>query len=441
VLEMKLRKGVVCHDGNPFNADDVLATFSAERLWGPKPYYIKGTEYFNMIGNVEKIDDYTVRFTLKRNDIAFEHRLSSSVSYVICDEAWNAYKKDGVGYMQWMDNAAKKTRWNPVGTGPYKFVDYVNNDHVTLASNDAYWEGKPAAERITFRSVPEVAARVAGLVAGDYDMAVQIPPDQWDSFRSYPDVTLKTTPLDSVHIVVFNERDPVLSDKKLRQALSYAIDRQALIDALWKGRTVVPVGHQHPDYGEMYVTDREGKGYPYDPEKAKQLLAESKYRGQEISYRIVPNYYLYNIESAQILQEMWRAIGVNMRIDYMESFASIRKTPGLQIYLWQNSYRIPDPTGQMMLQYGPDTESQVVDRTFVAPPEFNELNNKVAGSLDKAQRRKDWGRMLDIFEDDMPASVLFMPMEGYGMKKNVDWTPYSQYIMDFRASNLKIEPD
>lgn len=434
-FEVKLRAGVTCHDGNPFNADDVLATFSPGRLWGPDAYYAEGPAYFGTLKNVEKLDDATVRFTTTEHDASLEQRLSSYMSFVICDEAWNKHKKEGVADKVWMDEAAKALRWNPVGTGPYKFVDYQKNDRVTLQAFDAYYGGKPAAAKVTFKSVPEVAARVAGLVAGDYDIAAEIPPDQWQALAGYKDLELKTVPLENSHVVVFNTNDPLLSDKNLRHALSLSIDRQALIDALWKGKTYAPNGYQLPSFGNLY--DKNRVGYAYNLEQAKKLVKESGYKGQEISYRLIPNYYLYNVEAAQIMQEMWRAAGLNVRVDFVDSFKDVRK-PGVQMYAWSNTYRIPDPTGSLLILWGANSEAQKSQKLYAANPEFNALAKSLYTSADPAQRRATYTKVLDIFEDDMPMTMLYNPVTGYAMKKKVAWQPYAQYYMDFRPDNLSL---
>lgn len=432
-FDVKLRKGVVCHDGSKFDADDVLATFSPDRLWGPKPYYPLGRVYFGHLKGVEKLDDHTVRFTTERNDPILEHRLSSYTSFVICDEAWNAHRKEGVEPRVWMDAAAKALRWKPVGTGPYSFVEYQRNDRIVLAANDKYFEGAPAASRITFRSVPEVAARVAGLVAGDFDIAVELPPDQWDGLKRYKDVVLKAEPLENSHLVQFNTNDPVLSDKKLRHAMSLAIDRKAMIDALWKGQSFTPNGHQIPSFGPMFV--KENKGYPYDPALAKKLVAESGYKGQEISYRLIPNYYMYNVEAAQIMQEMWRAVGINVRIDFIESFKELREK-GVQAFAWSNTYRVPDPTGSILALWGPETQNQKSWKLYGASQAFNDAAAELTAETDMAKRRAAFAKLLVAFEDDMPMTMLYNPVTGYGMKSKVNWTPYSQYYMDFRPTNF-----
>lgn len=434
-FDLKLRRGVVCHDGSPFDANDVLATFSPDRLWGPKAYYPEGRVYFGNFTNVEKLDDFSVRITVAQHDPIMEHRLSSYMSFTICDEPWNAFRKEGVDSKVWMDQAAKALRWKPVGTGPYSFVDYQKNDRITLAAFDRYFGGQPAAKSITFRSVPEVAARVAGLVAGDFDIAVELPPDQWDGLKRYKDVSVKTEPLENSHVLQFNTSDPVLSDKKLRHAMSLSIDRKALIDALWKGQTYTPNGHQLPSFGPIYV--KENKGYAYDPALAKKLLAESSYKGQEISYRLIPNYYLYNVEAAQVIQEMWRTVGINARIDFVDSFKEVRK-PGAQVFAWSNTYRVPDPSGAILTLWGPASENQKTWKLYGASAAFNEAAKELTDETDEAKRRAAFAKLLTAFEDDMPMTMLYNPVTGYGVKKGINWTPYSQYYMDFRPSNFSL---
>jgi peptide/nickel transport system substrate-binding protein len=434
-LEVDLRRGVTCHDGSPFDAADVLATFSPERLWGPDSYYPDGRSYFGTLKAVEKVDDYKVRFLTAEPDPTFDQRLSSYTGFVICDEAWNKFRKDGVDHKVWMEEAAASLRWNPVGTGPYKFSSYQKNDRIVLTAFDKYFEGTPAAKTITFKEVPEVAARVAGLIAGDYHIVVDLPPDQWDVVRGYPDLTLKTVPIENTHVLVFNMSDPVLKDDKLRHALSLAIDRKALNDALWKGQAVTPNGFQLPSFGPVYEKSR--AGYVYDLEKAKKLVAESGYKGQEISYRLIPNYYTYNVEAAQILQEMWAKIGVKVRIDFVESFKDVRK-PGAQIYAWSNTYRIPDPTGSFLVLWGHESDVQDKYKYFRATDEFNTLSRRLLTTVAPEERKAIYQRMLDLFEEAMPMTMLYNPVAAYGMRKEVQWSPYVQYYMDFRPSNFSI---
>ncbi len=434
-FEVELRRGVTCHDGSPFDAADVLATFSPERLWGPNAFYPDGRSYFGSLKAVEKVDDFTIRFVTAEPDPVLDQRLSSYTGFVICDEPWNRFRKPGIGHRIWMEEASAALRWRPVGTGPYRFAEYRNNDRVRLTAFEGYFEGPPAARAITFKEVPEAGARIAGLVAGDYHIAVDLPPDQWDRVKGHPDLTLKTAAVENTHVVLFNTGDPVLSDKRLRQALSLAIDRAALNDALWKGQAFTPNGLQLPSFGAVY--ERSRAGYVYDPAKARALLAESGYRGQEISYRLIPNYYTSNVEAAQMLQEMWARIGVRVKIDYVETFKDVRR-PGAQMYAWSNTHRIPDPTGSFLVLWGHASDVQVQYRYFRAPAEFNDLSRRLGTTLPAPERKAMYQRMLDIFEDEMPMTMLYNPVAAYGMSKDVRWTPYVQFYMDFRPSNFAI---
>jgi len=432
-FDVKLRDGVTCHDGTPFDADDVMTTFSPERLWGADSYYPEGRVYFGMLKDVQKLDGRTVRFVTAAPDLALEHRLSSYISFVICDTAWNAARKDGVGHKVWMADAARALRAKPIGTGPYRFVDYTRNDRLRLQAFDAYFEGKPAAQTVTFRSVPEVAARVAGLIAGDFDIVVDLPPDQWKTVAKYPDLKLMPAALENTHVVTFNMNDPVLADKKLRHAMSLAIDRKTLVDSLWDGKTYTPNGHQLESFGPLYIKDR--PGYTFDLEKAKQLVKESSYKGQEIVYRLVPSVYLYGPEAAQSMQEMWRAIGVNVRLDFVDSSKDQQK-PGQQLTPWSNTFRIPDPTGSLLVLWGPESDMQKGQKLYKANPEFNELARQLYTSRDQDERRRIFSRVLDLFEDDMPMTMLYNPAPAYAMKKTISWTPYSHYYMDLRPTNF-----
>jgi peptide/nickel transport system substrate-binding protein len=246
---------------------------------------------------------------------------------------------------------------------------------------------------------------------------------------------LKTVPIENSHVLVFNMSDPVLSDKNLRHALSLAIDRKALIDALWKGQTFTPNGLQLPSFEALYDKDR--VGYKYDLDAAKAALAKSNYKGEVISYRLIPNYYTYNVEVAQIIQEMWRKIGVNIKIDFVDSFKDVR-AKGVQIYAWSNTFRISDPTGSIIPLYGPSTDIQTDYKFFTPPQAFNDLANAVASTTDVAERRKDFQKMLDIFEDEMPITILYNPVSAYAMKKTLNFTPYSQFYMDFGPGNFSL---
>ncbi len=452
-LELDLRQGVKFHDGGAFTADDVLFTFSKERLTGKNSAIPRGRAFLGNIDRVEKLGDHKVRIVTKKPDLVLEHRLSSYASWIVSKASYYKYKEQGEEAVaaakakmaasgdakkktpHWMQTAIKELTWNPVGTGPYKFRDWKSGDYVAFTANDDYFMGKPAAKSVTFKVVPETSARIAGLVSGEYDIIVEIPPDQIPVVKNYEDLQAKSVVIDNSHVVVFNTKHPSLKDKRVRQALSLAIDRSKLINALWGGETFTANGHQLPSFGALY--DKNRVGYRFDPEAAKKLLQESGYKGETVSYRFIPGYYTNSTEAAQIIQEMWKAIGFNIKLDPVENFKAVR-AEGVAIYPWSNTFRYPDPVGSIFLNWGPLAAVQRKHKLWEAPAAFNDGMMTLLGSGDQAERRKVFQKTLDVFEDEMPGTLLYNPISTYGVRKGIDWTPYTLYYMDLRPDNLKI---
>ena len=463
-LELELRKGVKFHNGEEFTADDVVFTFSKERVRGKKSAIPNGRRYFGNIAKVEKLGDYKVRFIAKKPDLVMEQRLASYAAWVVNKNSYTKFKAEGEKQAQaereklkaakaagtktakkkkkkkapkphWMNLAIKKRYWSPIGTGPYKFKDWKSGDYVALVANDDYYMGKPAAKAVTFKLVPEVSARIAGLVSGEYDMVVEIPPDQIPVVKKYKDLKTKSVVLDNSHVIVFNTKHKVLKDKKIRQALSLAIDRQKLIDALWRGETFTPNGHQLPAFGPTYSKER--VGYKFDPAAAKKLLKESSYKGETVSYRIIPGYYTNSLEAAQIIQEMWKEIGFKIKLEPVENFKAVR-AKGAAIYPWSNTFRYPDPAGAIYVLWGPKASIQRKYKFWKAPEPFNNAMEEILGTSTEADRKKVFQKSLDIFEDEMPGTLLYNPISTYGVRKGIEFTPYSLYFMDLRPDNLKV---
>ena len=140
--------------------------------------------------------------------------------------------------------------------------------------------GKPNFKSVTFKVVPETATRIAGLVSGEFDIIVDVPPDQFKVLNRYKDIDVRSVVIENTHMLVFTPIAKNLQDKRLRQALSLAIDRDKLRKTLWLNRNYTPKGHQLPTFGKMYNPDR--KGYVFDSEKTKKLVKASGYDGTPI---------------------------------------------------------------------------------------------------------------------------------------------------------------
>ncbi|WP_100962451.1 ABC transporter substrate-binding protein [Bosea sp. FBZP-16] len=417
-LVVTLRQGVKFHNGDELTSEDVAYTFRDGRLWGDKAQIPGGKPYFGILASVEPIDRYSVRFRTKVADVLLEQRLASWCAWIVNKRAYEA-----MGFEAY----SRK----PVATGPYRVVSHSAAEATVLEAFDDYFMGKPTARRVTFRRVPELAARVAGLVAGDYDLITNIPPDQMSVVGAYKDIDVRSVVLANVHVLAYNEQDKVLADKRVRQALNLAIDRQKLVDALWQGTAQVPPSHNFPEYGQMFV---EGRKLPYDPARAKALLQQAGYKGEPIVYRTMANYYTNALEAAQILVEQWKVVGINASLQVVENSTQMRGA-GAQIFNWSNSTRLPDPLGAIWVAWGPAGEHQV-SKFWTSAEGFNKAGTALEAEVDPVKRKALFTEMLDIWEDEAPATILYQPSEAYAIKKAIAWRPTTFYFMDLRPDNL-----
>ena len=243
-LLVNLRKGVTFHNGETFTAADVVATFSEERLMGKKPAVgtTKGRKNWPNFKEIIVIDDYTIKFTTSKSDPLMAQRLTLPGNSIINRKAY----EESPDFETWS--------FNPVGTGPYKLKEYIPSEYLLLEANQDYWGGVPAVKTLMFKIVPETAARIAGLAAGDYHLITDVPPDLHKTVENQTGLEIVGGPIANVRVVYFNMHKPYF-DVKLRKAMSYAIDRELIVETLWGGRTSVPNGLQFSSYGDMFVKD------------------------------------------------------------------------------------------------------------------------------------------------------------------------------------------
>jgi ABC-type transport system substrate-binding protein len=298
VWTFTLRKGVKFHDGTPVNVEAVKYSFD-RFLGAEKP--LKSGLHLPIIKSVEIVDDSTVKFTLKAPFAFFLNNLAHSASAIVSPTAHKKWGKD--------------LTLHPTGTGPFRFVEWVRGDRVVLERNDDYYEGKPRLDRVVIRTVREDAARVLGLQAGDYDVAVRIPPEDVSRLMQEGRVRVYAEQSNRTLYIGFNTAKKPFDDVRVRQALNYAIDKESIVKNIYQDRAaIVPtvVGPLHTGYAAL-------KGYPYDPAKAKKLLAEAGYpNGLEVSFWTPKGRYLKDYELSQAIQQQLAAVGVKANLEAFE---------------------------------------------------------------------------------------------------------------------------
>lgn len=413
-VEFKLRKGVKFHNGTEMTAKDVKYSF--DRLKKNITGIELASSLMLTISNVEVVDDYTVRLITDSIDPILEDRVASS---------WGSWILPA-DYLEEVGDEGFALK--PVGTGPYKVVSY-SPEKIVLERFDDYWGEKPAAKQIEYILYPETSARITALVTGEVDIITQLPPDQVETVESQKGLNVISKNIANIHALRFNTKYGPLKDKKVRQALSLAIDRQMLADTLWGGKAIVPNGHQYVEFGDMYFDD-----YPveeYNLEKAKELIAESNYNGEILEYELVNGYYTFGNEAAEAIVDMWKQIGVNAQVKFVE------KLDNQKISNWSNSMRFPDPAGGLWLLWG-EGSSPSKEHWTDAPEEFMEKGREMTSIIDPERRKALARDLMDIWEEEAPGALLYYPFESWGIRDGLEWEPYSSQTMDFRANNFKV---
>jgi peptide/nickel transport system substrate-binding protein len=447
-VELSLRRGVRFHNGDEMTAEDVAFSFGAERMFGagtpgspatgtlftripgqgpqgkelPPEVVAVSRRIWPALEKVEVLDRYTVRFINRTPDVTLEGRLARYGSD-ICSRR---------GFMEagsWLDWARK-----PITTGPYMVAEFRPDVSLTLVAHDQYWGGRPPLRQIRFVEVPEVASRLNGLLSGEYQFACDMPPDQISSIERNRAFEVQGGTILNHRLTVFDKNHPQLRDPRIRRAMTHAIDRQAIVDSLWAGRTVVPKGLQWEYYGEMFHADWSVPAFNLN--EARRLLREANYRGDPIPYRLLNNYYTNQNATAQVLVEMWRQAGLNVQIEMRENWAQIfsRETPRA-VRDWSNSAPFNDPVSSIVNQHGPSGQQQQVGEW--TNEEFNQLSGELETSTDRQRRRAAFRRMLEIAEREDPAfMVLHQNATFTAKRRDTVWKASPAFAMDFRPGNF-----
>jgi peptide/nickel transport system substrate-binding protein len=415
-----LRSGVRMHDGGELTAADVLSTFSAERMWGEEVQTFEGRVNFGHLAGVEADGPHKVVFRTRTPDPVMPHRLAAYGGWIHSARAYAASGRDGL-------------RARPVGSGPYRVASFQRDQRVVLDSHDEYWQGRPPARQVVFTVVPEASSRLAGLRAGDYDIVTNLLPEQIGDLARHPTLEGVDVPLDFAHILYYDTSQPALRDARVRRALNHVVDTALLGRSLW-GEAFRPMpALQIPAFGDYYDADR--RGFAHDPALARRLLREGGYRGEELTIRIAPGYYLQMLQAVQIIQQMWLEIGVRTRLETRENL-SLLTQPGADIRPTSIAFRFPDPLGGGLAVHLAEDYS-LQKNGFWRPVRFNEIVRELRLAQAPAERRRLFRALMDEFEAEAPALILYPVREYLAKRRAVRWSHPPLYYMDFRASQLE----
>jgi len=307
-----LRQNVKFHDGSDFNADAVVNAFD-RMINQDNPYYYKGkmlggAAYPPLLAGYRAVDPNTVEMKLKAPNAVFLYLLAQGDSGIPSPTALQQYGQD----------LAK----HPVGTGPWKFAEWVPSDHWTYERNPDWWGGKTYFDQLIFRPVPDASVQRAMLERGEADLIDTVQTEDMDAVKQNAKFDSISLP-SGVNAIAMNCSKPPFSDNRVRQAMNYAVNLEEMHSTLYKGLGTLAASPLVPI---AFGYDPTLKPYPYDPDKAKQLLADAGYASGFDARLVAYNtFMLFNpiggAQLAQAIQDYLAKVGVRVAVQVLEEQA------------------------------------------------------------------------------------------------------------------------
>lgn len=400
-VQFDLREGVYFSNGEAFDAE--AARFSLE-LGAQEPAM---SGMLSTIESVEVVDQYTIIVHTKTPDPLLELSFARS-SYMLPPAYFQEVGEDGF-------NA------HPIGTGPYLFSERVSGQYVALQANPDYWGEAPGIEHVRFRGIQEDGARMAALQTGEVHLATNLPLAFIPRIEASAGIQPVTVGGARIYLLILDSRsdDTPVYNKLVRQAINYAIDKEALLDVLFEGRGVIVDGQQATKEFFGYHPDLEA--YPYDPERARELLAEAGHpNGFEVRFTYPFGRLAADKEVSEAIAAMLADVGIQTQQVILESGEYLNQllTQKLGPLALAGYATAPDAH----YQYNINTEGERY--TYYANPAYDDLVKKAASETDRAAREALYLEAAELAHDDPPYAFLFAPDDLYGVSDKLQgWNP------------------
>ena len=423
-----LRKGVMFHDGTPFNADAVvfsigrmmkerkLKFFSKDWEVPPQerpPEYWISMEMDDTVDSIQALDDHTVVFRLKRVDAPFLANMGMDFADIISPTAF-------------MNNPKEFLR-NPVGTGPFKFVEWIKDDRIVLAKNEKYWDksGGPYLDKLVFRVIPENSVRFLELKGGNIHICQFPNPADIPLARQDPNLKLVSQPGMNIGYLSFNHTKALWQNIHMRKAIAYAINRQAIVDNIYQGMGQVA---KNPIPPTMWGYNDQIEDFPYDPEKAKSELAEAGYPEAqglpEITLWSMPVPRPYNPEGLKVGVAMisdLAKVGIRARIvsyDWGTYLKRQREQPeDMDLFQLGWTGDNGDPDNFLAVLF--DGLASPAIRTQWKNEEYHRLMLAGKQTIDQEKRAEIYKQALQVFHDEVAAICVAHSTVIWPMRNNV----------------------
>jgi peptide/nickel transport system substrate-binding protein len=395
VYTFSLREGVSFHDGSPFNAEAVVFNFD-RMLDENHPYHDTGpfplSFFFSAVEDVEALDNMTVQFTLNAPYAPFLSNLAYPTGLIVSPAAV-------------MEHGAEFGR-NPSGTGAFVFEEWRANEAVVVTANADYWGGAPGLEAVVFRPITDANTRVAEMLAGGIDMMVEVPPVSLSEFGGDGFAIVEQAG-PHVWFLILNALEGPFADVRVRQAANYAINKEAIVNDVLEGTAAVAAGPTPPAFAWAYNDELEP--YPYDPDRARELLAEAGVENPSITFYVTEggSGMLDPVAMGIAIQADLEAVGFDVAIETYEWNTFLgRVNPGLQgeadmaEMAWMTND--PDTLPYLALRTEAWPEQGGFNSGYYSNPEVDALLEEARTSTDQDRRAELYREMQSIVQEDAP---------------------------------------
>lgn len=431
-----MREGVTFHDGTPVDAE--AAKFSFERQIDPNhPYYDTGEFAYadftlGMIESVEVLDPTTLQIRLSYSFAPFLSNMAMHAASLVSPAAVEQYGRD---FSQ-----------NPVGTGPYRFVSWGRGTELILESNPEHWRGAPSVEQLIYRPIVEDQARLASFESGEIDFTVNLPVDDLPRLRE--DARFRFEEQAGMHTwyVVFNVTKEPFDDPRVRQAVAYAIDRQAIVEALLGGTGELAANFLPP---VVWGYTEDVQQYPYDPERAQELLAEAGYAdGFTVDFWIPQSGsgMQQPVEMGTVIQDYLNRVGITVNLQQFEWGTYLDRVivpeeqaeslPEMFEMSWIGDNGDPDNFLYILLS-GDQFPPNGFNLGYYSNPEADELLRTARQTTDQEERVPLYEEVQRLIMADMPVVPVDHESQIVVMNSNIEgFIPHPTGVFRFETVEL-----
>ena len=413
-LDIVLKKGVKFHDGSELTADDVI--FSIERMKKQPGSEVMVKE----IDKVEKVNDYEIKILLSTPSSPLLFNLAHPLTSILNKKYVEAGNDLSVA---------------PMGTGAFKLVAYNDGEKIEMEAFQDYFEGAPKIQKLIIRSIPEDTSRLAALETGEIDIATGLAPINIQTVEANDKLELISEPTTATEYICLNVEKAPFNNKEFRQALNYAIDKQSIIDSMFMGKAKIAKPIVNPNVFGYYDGLEE---FPYNPEKAKELIAKSGVKDTTFVLHVNDN--PVRLQVAQIIQANLKDIGVDVKIETLEWGTYVQKTGEGEFQAYLGGWVSGTSDADIVLYPLLDSKSIGAsgNRARYSNPKFDKEVEMARTVLNPDERKEYYKNAQLIIQEDAPLINLYNKNENIGINKRILGFEYDPTTMH-KFKNLDVK--